>query len=160
MIVSRNSYRIPDEPVTSGLSTVAVQPFWPLLAIMFGGSWLSWPWFAVNAFATGSPTRGRELALVIGGFAGSVALSIGMIAAVQWGALSESAVPYAVIVLTVWKLVVSYVLYNLQSRSFHLFEHFGGTVRNGFTVALIGGYLLRQPILKAFASDLWVLVMS
>jgi len=154
------SYRIPDEPVTTGLSTVAVQPFWPLLAIMFGGSWLAWPWFAVNAFATGSPTRGRELALVIGGFAGSAAISVALLAAVQRGALGESAVPYAVIVLTVWKLVVSYVLYGLQSRSFHLFEHFGGTVRSGFALAMVGGFMLRQPVLKAFANQLWVLVMS
>jgi hypothetical protein len=154
------SYRIPDEPVASGLSTVAVQPFWPLLAIMFGGSWLSWPWFAVNAFATGSPTRGRELALALGGFAGSAALSVGLIVAVQHGALAGSAIKYAVIILTVWKLVVSYVLYNLQSRSFHLYEHFGGTVRSGFALAILAGFVLRQPILTAFPSDLWTLVMS
>jgi len=154
------SYRIPDEPVSSGLSTMAVQPFWPLLAIMFGGAWLSWPWFAFNAFATGSPTRFRELALAIGGFAGSTAISVGLLTAVQRGALSESAVPYAVIVLTVWKLVVSYALYAWQGRSFHLYEHFGGTVRSGFALAMVAGFVLRNPILKAFPGDLWTLVMG
>ena len=127
---------------------------------MFGGAWLSWPWFAFNAFAIGSPTRFRELALAIGGFAGSAAISMGLLTAVQQGALSGSAVRYAVIVLTVWKLVVSYVLYGWQSRSFHLYEHFGGTVRSGFALAMVAGFVLRNPILKAFPGDLWTLVMG
>jgi hypothetical protein len=154
------SYRIPDEPTASGLSSMAVQPLWPLLAVMFGGAWLSWPWFAFNAFATGSPTRGRELALAAGGFAGSAAISLGLFALIQRGALTQSSVRYAFILLTVWKLFVSYVLYRLQSRSFHLYEHFGGTVRSGFAVAVVAAYMLRAPILKAFASDLWQLVMG
>jgi hypothetical protein len=65
-----------------------------------------------------------------------------------------------VIVLTVWKLVVSYLLYGLQSRSFHLYEHFGGTVRNGFALAMVAGFVLRNPILTAFPGDLWTLVMG
>jgi hypothetical protein len=154
------SYRIPDEPTASGLSTVAVQPFWPLLAVMFGGSWLSWPWFALNAFATGSPTRGRELALAVGGFAGSAVISVGLILLAQREILTASSAPYAVIVLTVWKLVVSYILYMLQNRSFHLYEHFGGGVRNGFAAAMVGGWIGRKIVLTAFASQLWVLVMS
>lgn len=160
MIGSTASYRIPDEPVSSGLSGLAVQPVWPLLAVMFGGPWLSWPWFALNAFATGSPTRGRELALAIGGFAGSAAISVGLILLVQQGILTSSSVPYAVIVLTVWKLVVSYFLYMSQNRSFHLYEHFGGGVRNGFAAVLLGGWVGRKIVLTAFASQLWVLVMG
>jgi hypothetical protein len=160
MIGSTMSYRIPDEPVSSGLSTMSVQPFWPLLAIMFGGAWLSWPWFAFNAFATGSPTRVRELALAAGGFAGSAAISLGLIVLAQHGILTTSSARYAVILLTVWKLMVTYLLYVLQNRSFHLYEHFGGGVRNGFPAVLLGGWFGRKIVLTAFASQLWTLVMS
>ena len=153
-------YRIPDEPTTNGLSSMAVQPLWPLLAIMFGGAWLSWPWFAFNGFATGSPTRWRELALAIGGFAGSAALSLGLFGLIDRGVITESTVQYAFVSITVWKLVVSYALYTLQSRSFHLYQHFGGTIRSGFPLAVVGGFMLRSMILGTFASDLWKLVVS
>ena len=153
-------YRIPDEPTTSGLSSMAVQPLWPLLAIMFGGAWLSWPWFAFNAFATGSPTRGRELALAIGGFVGTVAIALGLSGLIYGGVITKSTAPYAFVSVTVWKLVVSYVLYSLQSRSFHLYEHFGGSVRSGFPLAVVAGFMLRTAVLGAFASNLWKLVVS
>jgi hypothetical protein len=154
------SYRIPDEPTSSGLSTVAVQPFWPLLGVMFGGVWLSWPWFALNGFAVGSPTRGRELALAVGGFAGNAAISLGIIALAHAGLLKGSGLSYAVVVLTVWKLVVSYFLYVLQTRSFHLYEHFGGAVRNGLPAVVMAGWVGRNVVLSAFHTDLWFLMLS
>ena len=51
------AYHIADEPAASPLSKYAVSPLWPMLAVMFGGAWLAWPWFAVNAFAIGSASR-------------------------------------------------------------------------------------------------------
>jgi hypothetical protein len=154
------AYRIPDEPSFGGLSTVAVQPFWPLVAVMFGGAWLSWPWFALNGFAVGSPTRFRELALAVGGFAGSLAISIGILILAGRGTLAGSGISYAIVVLTVWKLLVSYLLYTLQSRSFHLYEHFGGTVRQGYMALALGGFFLRKTVLTAVASQVWILVMG
>lgn len=154
------TYRIPDEPSPGGLSTVAVQPFWPLLGVMFGGVWFSWPWFALNGFAVGSPTRGRELALAAGGFAGNAAISLGIIALAHSGVLKGSGLSYAVVALTVWKLVVSYVLYTLQNRSFYLYEHFGGAVRNGLPAVVMAGWVGRRVVLSAFATDLWYLLVS
>ena len=154
------AYRIPDEPAFGGLSTVAVQPFWPLVAVMFGGAWLSWPWFVLNGFAVGSPTRFRELALAIGGFAGSLAISLGILILAGRGTLAGSGISYAIVVLTVWKLLVSYLLYTLQSRSFHLYEHFGGTVRQGYLAFALGGFFLRKTVLTAVASQVWILVLG
>ena len=154
------SYRILDDPLPGRLAQVAVNPLWPLLAVMFGGSWLSWPWFALNGFAVGSPTRKRELALAVGGFAGTLGLAIGLGYLAGTRVLTGVAVQYAFVSLTVWKLAVSYLLFHLQNRSFHLYEYYGGTVRNGLAVALLGGFLARRPVLEAVDSALWRVVLS
>lgn len=154
------SYRIRDEPRLGALSTVAVQPFWPLLGVMFGGAWLSWPWFALNGYAVGSPTRGRELALAVGGFVGSAAIIVGLAVLAQSGVIEGVGVRYALVALTVWKLVVSYVLYAWQSRSFHLYEHFGGEVRNGLPVVLLAGFLGRKAVFGAFSNNFWMYLLG
>ena len=33
---------VADEPLPGPLQRIAVNPFWPLLAVMFGGAWVSW----------------------------------------------------------------------------------------------------------------------
>jgi hypothetical protein len=154
------SYHISDEPSPGGLSNWAVHPMWPLLAVMFGGAWLSWPWFAWNAFAVGSPTRRRELVVAIAGFAGSVGLAFALAVFAVQEVLTGVALRYAIVSVTVWKLAVSYWLYSLQGRSFHLFEHYGGVVRNGLLVVLLGGMLGRRLVLPAVDSGLWRLVVS
>jgi len=45
-----DGYRIADEPRPGALSQLAVNPLWPLLAVMLGGTWIAWPWFALNTF--------------------------------------------------------------------------------------------------------------
>ena len=64
-----------------------------VLAIMFGGAWLSWPWFVFNGFVVGSPTRKKELALVLVGFAGNFVLSMGLGGLMASEMLPESAGP-------------------------------------------------------------------
>lgn len=137
-------YRILDEPRPGALARWAVNPLWPLLAIMFGGAWISWPWFAVNAFAIGSPTRWRELALAVGGFVGTAALFFALLTAEANGLLGGVAIEYAVVFLVVWKLAVSYWLYVLQGRTFGLFEYFHGSTRNGMLVVFAGYFLSRR----------------
>ena len=44
-LVTGSGYRIADEPRPGAMEHLAVDPLWPFLAIMFGGAWLSWPWF-------------------------------------------------------------------------------------------------------------------
>ena len=64
-----NRYRIADEPAPGSLAVVATSPLWPFIAVMLGGVWLSWTWFAVNSFAVGSPSRRREIIWIVAGLA-------------------------------------------------------------------------------------------
>ena len=139
--MATSGYRIEDEPLPGPLQRIAVNPFWPLLAVMFGGAWVSWPWFLVNGFAIGSPTRRREVAIVVAGLAGSVVLVVALLALAGSGSLDRPTLRYAAVGLTVWKLGVSYWLYTLQSRCFGLYEHFGGPVRNGVLVLIAAAFL-------------------
>ena len=77
--MSSTTYHLADEPRPGGLAHLAVQPFWPLLAMMLAGSWLALPWFVVNALAVGSPTRGKEIGLAVLAFAGSLGLVLAVI---------------------------------------------------------------------------------
>lgn len=144
-------YRILDEPRPGALANLAVNPLWPLLAVMFGGTWLSWTWFAVNAFAVGSPTRWRELGLSVGGFVGTTGLVLALLVLADQGIVEGVGIAYALVALVVWKLLVSYWLYALQSRTFALFEYFEGTAKNGLAVVFIG-YFLGRRLLSGVAS--------
>lgn len=154
------SYHIEDEPRPGALQTVAVRPFWPLLGVMLGGAWLAWPWFVLNSVAVGSPTLKRELAWAAGGFAGSAVLIFGILHLHLNGLLAEPSLPYALLALTVWKLWVSYRLFVLQSRTFELYEYFGGEVKNGMLVVLAALFFARQALLTNLPSDFLVLLLQ
>lgn len=151
------SYRVLDEPNPGGFSHLAVNPLWPLLAVMLGGVWLSWPWFVLNAFAVGSPTRSRELGLALGGLVGTA----GLLVLLGWlryqDLLGDVGFSYAVVGLVVWKLLVSYWLYVLQARTFGLYEYFGGTVRNGALVVVLA-FFLRPRVLAGLPGFLQVIL--
>lgn len=151
------SYRVLDEPNPGGFSHLAVNPLWPLLAVMLGGVWLSWPWFVLNAFAVGSPTRSRELGLALGGLGGTA----GLLVLLGWlryqDLLGDVGFSYAVVGLVVWKLLVSYWLYVLQARTFGLYEYFGGTVRNGALVVVLA-FFLRPRVLAGLPGFLQVIL--
>jgi hypothetical protein len=155
----RDAYRIEDEPRPGALARYAVQPLWALLAVMFAGSWLSWPWFAFNGAAVGSPTLRREVGWVVAGFAGRALLIAGILFAAGTGRLPRQAVPYALLPLTLWTLGVSYVLHSLQSRSFQLYQHYGGTLRSGLPVVM-AGFLIRRLALQSAASGLVALLLG
>lgn len=151
------SYRVLDEPNPGGFSHLAVNPLWPLLAVMLGGVWLSWPWFVLNGFAVGSPTRSRELGLALGGLVGTA----GLLVLLGWlryqDLLGDVGFSYAVVGLVVWKLLVSYWLYVLQARTFGLYEYFGGTVRNGALVVVLALFL-RPRVLAGLPGFLQVIL--
>ncbi len=151
------AYRIADEPRPGSLAHLAVNPVWPLFAVMFGGAGFSWTWFVVNGAALGSPTRRREIGWAIGGLIGGLAMILGIFYLFERELLGELALRYSLIGLTVWKLAVSYWLFMLQSRSFHLYEHFGGTVRNGALVVFLGYFLTRQ--LYQALPPVWLLLL-
>ena len=155
-----SGYRIADEPKPGALERFAVDPMWPFFAIMFGGAWLSWPWFIVNGFAVGSPTRYRELAVAIGGLALSAAALFGLLYARTVGWLPENSLPYLILAVVVIKLGVTYSLHVMQADTFELYKYYGGVARNGFVV-LIVAYLLSQqagPRLLEAAPFLYILL--
>ncbi|MES2638386.1 MAG: hypothetical protein V4850_02860 [Myxococcota bacterium] len=153
------SYRLPDEPRPGALGQIVVHPMWPLLAVMFGGVWLSWPWFIVNAWALGSPTRVRETLTVVAGLVGSCALLAGLFVFAGMTDMPPDAIDYLLVVLVIWKLGVSYLLAELQGRSFAVYEWYGGIARNGLFVALAGGMFLRPRVAAALDSGLLQLVL-
>jgi hypothetical protein len=144
-------YQILDEPNPGALASVAVNPMWPLLGAMLGGLWLAVPWFIVNAFAMGSPTRGREVALALTTLAGSFAVAFGLIVFAGTLDLSKEQIRYLVIVPTLWKIGMAYALYVVQRRTFALFEYYGGNVRSPLVV-LIVATLVRPQLLASIKS--------
>lgn len=153
-------YRIPDEPLPTGLAHLAVDPLWPMLAQMLAGSWLALPWFAVNAQALGSPTRVREWALALASLLGSVALVFALAAAAGMGWLAGAWLQVAVLSVVCLKLAIAYALYFHQARVFELFEHFGGTARNGLVVLVIAAVFGRAWVLERIGNALVKLVLS
>jgi hypothetical protein len=140
-------YRILDEPRPGALAQYAVNPTWPFLALMLAGGWLAWPWFVFNAIALGSSNRSREILWVVGGLLGTLVVLGGLIAtSALFGATVEPAIPYLRILPIVWKLLVGYVVFGSQQRSFQLFEWFGGAPKNGM-FALIAGVVLKAKLL-------------
>lgn len=150
------SYQIVDEPRPGRLAYLAVQPLWVFLGALLGGGWLAWPWFALNAVAVGSATRGRELWLVAAGVSGSLVAFLGIMALTA--ALGDGAwLKYALLPITLYKLAIYYFLFMAQSRSAELFTYFGGTHRSGAPV-MIAGALLRSAVLDLWHSPLWWVV--
>lgn len=135
------TYRILDEPSPGALSRYAVNPFWPMLSTMMAGGWLGVPWFVFNAFALGSATKKGETVLAVGALLVPTACLLGFAVVGQALQLPGWIGPYVRIAFTVIKLAFAYVIWSKQERSRALFEHFGGSVRNGAPVLMAGVYL-------------------
>ena len=151
-------YRIVDEPQPGPLAKLGVDPMWPLFAFMLAGSWLGWVWFVVNGHAVGSPTRRKELVLVAGGVAGAVFLAMLFGWLIASGVLARNMTWVVFLVITLWKLGVSYWLFELQRRSFELYRYFGGPSRNGLAVVALG-YLARPTVAGLLPNGFWFLVV-
>ena len=134
--MNRAGYAILDEPRPGALSRYVVNPFWPLIAMMMVGTWLAGPWFIFNAYAIGSATRKSETWLIVGSAVSTLAFIM------LFGAFADvvpaGTTPYARIVLAVIKLSFAYLVFMRQERSLALFEYYGGQVRNGAIVLLVG----------------------
>jgi hypothetical protein len=153
-------YVIPDEPQPSGLGHLVVRPSAPLLATMLAGAWLAWPWFALNAFALGSPTRRKEVVLCAIAFAGTAALAIALVLLHERGVVvGLTAIRLALLGIATWKLAMAYWVCTVQSRTFHVYEHYRGVVRNPARV-LIAGAILRAFVIGLVDSDLWRIILA
>ncbi len=154
------TYHIADEPIETSLSAYVVQPSMPLLAAMLAGAWLSWPWFAFNAIAMGSPTKKKEIALVVTAFVVTAVLAAILIALVRSDVIESSLIiRLSVLAIVTFKLAITYYIATVQSRTFHVYQYYGGHVRNAMPI-LSGGYFLRTIIIGLFAHPLWVIVVS
>ncbi|HEX5750880.1 MAG TPA: hypothetical protein VFZ09_31940 [Archangium sp.] len=142
------TYRILDEPRPGTLGHLVVNPVFPLLSLMMGGAWLGVPWFIFNGFAMGSTTRRKETALAVLLVPMTLLLILLLGTLVRLEVLTAASAPYAGVGITVWKLAVGYVLFNLQQRGFALHEYYGGVVRNGALV-LVASIFLGPRVLMA-----------
>lgn len=150
-------YRLPDEPAPGALERYAVDPMWPLLAVMLAGSGAGLVWFVLNGLALGSPTRTKEWLMAGASVMGSAALLVLIHHMRAIGLLGEAQLPYAMLSITVLKLAAAYGIYVMQARCYELWQHYGGSGRNGAPVlmllAILGPGLMGverwPPLLKA-----------
>lgn len=141
-------YRLPDEPLPSGLARFAVDPMWPLLALMLAGSGIGLAWFAFNSVALGSPTRAREWLYAALALAGSalLLLLLGLAASQSW--LDPRQLRYAALSLLALKITLAYMIYMLQLRPHELWTYHGGESANGLPALVLLG-LLARPLLAS-----------
>ncbi|MCW8891373.1 MAG: hypothetical protein OQL20_12005 [Sedimenticola sp.] len=141
-------YRITDEPAPGAMSALVVNPLWPFIAVMFGGVWLSWSWFALNGVAVGSPSKNKEWMLIAGGLLGAVMLMLGLMYLADSGLVEQVYLKYLFLILVVWKLGITYALYALQSHTIELYEYYGGTIKNGVLV-VVASFFVSPMILSS-----------
>jgi hypothetical protein len=158
--MAQAAYKLPDEPSPGILQNLVVNPMWPLLAIMFVGAWLALPWFVFNAFAIGSPTRIKELLITVAGWLGIFLLAVAVVKCFEALALADSNLKYGFQLVVIAKLGVAYWLYFLQSRTFEIYEHFNGMVRNGLLPVIVGTMFLRKDILSLVDNVVWVMAVG
>jgi hypothetical protein len=154
------TYQIADEPIDTPWRHLVVRPSMPLLASMVCGAWLAWPWFAFNAFAMGSPTRRRELALCGIAVGGTAVLGFVVLALARAGVIeSVTVLRLALLGIATWKLAMAYVVCGLQQRTFHVYEYYGGPVRQAMIVIGLG-YSLRSVVLDLIDDPLWWIIVA
>ena len=127
---------------------------------MLCGSWLSFPWFAINALALGSPTAKREVKLCLFAMAGIVALAFGIYGLVHVGVIeSRLALRLALLGLDGFKLGCAYLIARIQLRTFEVYTYYGGAVQKTMVVIMAGRFL--RPILFSLsASPIWHAIIS
>ena len=139
-------YRIPDEPLPSGLARHAVSPIWPLLAVMFAGFAAGMAWFAFNLHALGSPSRLRQWALIVAGLLGAPLYALAVFAAADGGHLGDTAMRYALLGVPVLKIALAYALLLHQLPLAELLEYYERPLKNGMPALLMLGILAHALI--------------
>jgi hypothetical protein len=159
------TYRIQDEPVGGRSRIPALDPFWPFIAMMFGGAWLGAAAFSVNAWILRGPTWGREIGLAIAILIGAPVIFAGLLALGVAGVLPDAAFKYAGLLIVAWKLALAYWIFFRQQSSYALYEYFGGAVNQaqalpiGMLLVFVGGYL-KSAVMTVFDSPYWRIMVS
>ncbi len=158
-MTNTQAYRIIDEPRPSGLSRFAVNPVWPLLGIMFVGSWLVFPWFAFNAFALGAPKRKLLAIAAIGVFPALLAIiwALGTALYSEW--IGESTLRYLILSLVAIKLGAAYWLYYRQAPAFEIFSYYQEVPNTGIWVLAAAYFLEARLIGPAIDGSIWSLIL-
>ena len=149
-------YRIPDEPRPGPLAEWAVNPFWPLLAMMLGGAWIGLPWFLFNGYAIGSATFTKEAVITVLTPVVAVALLFLGLVVMQSADWPQRALNYIIVFVTAAKLGGGYWLYSTQSPSFEIYEWFGGKVRQGMILAIVASVARSYVVGPAFKASIWL----
>lgn len=153
-------YQLPDEPQPTAFNQYVVRPDGPLLAAMMCGAWLAWPWFVFNAYAMGSPTKRKELALCCAAISGTGALAMVVLALMDAGVIiSATSIQIAMLGIAAFKMAMAYYVSNVQSRTFSVYEYYGGMVRSAFPVIVAGTYV-RSVILELVDDPIWEIIVS
>ncbi|HET9626594.1 MAG TPA: hypothetical protein VFP84_34765 [Kofleriaceae bacterium] len=154
------TYQIADEPIETSLRAYVVRPATPLLALMAGGAWLAWPWFAFNAIAMGSPTRRKEVAMCVAAFVGTGVLAAIAIALYDAGIL-PAGLParLAILAIVAFKLGITYAIHSVQERTFHVYEYYGGPIFDARRV-LVVAWLLKGVVIGLIDHPLWIIIVS
>jgi len=153
------SYAIADEPHDTAWKHLVVTPSGPLLAEIVVGSWLSLPWFVVNAIVLGSPTKRKEIALcvvqlMITALLGSLLLWADDRELIE----SRTLLQLAMLVIVSWKVYLAYAITTIQQRAYQVFELYGGTAK-ATTFVIAGGMLLRPYVQGLFDDPLWDIIV-
>jgi len=160
--MARDTYILDDEPTDTGkLQPYIVDPMWPLLAVMMAGTWLGWPWLLLNGRALGSPHWQRQVRLLALGLGVTTLLALLIVALLNADIIrTRTQLQLALLVVTVWKLAISYKVHALQLGTFELYRYYGAEVRSGLRVVVLGAYVGRALMLGLFDSALWIIIIS
>ena len=157
------AYRIQDEPIGDRRGLPAFDPFWPLLAMMFGGAWIGTAAFAYNAWVLRGPTWTREIGLAVATLVGAPVILFGLAILRSSDMLPGSSLSYAMLLIVAWKLGLAYWMLFLQQNSHALYEYFGGyhgrAMQLGVLIVFAGGFL-KGHVVDAFASPFWQVMVS
>lgn len=159
------SYHIQDEPIGGRRAVPALDPFWPLIAMMFGGAWLGTAAFAFNAWVLRGPTWGREMGLALATLIGAPVILFGLAILRSADMLPGSALYYAMLLIVAWKLGLAYWIFFLQQNSYALYEYFNGAANQARVVPLgallvFAGGFLKPQVVQAIASPFWQVMVN
>ena len=136
-----STYHLIDEPRPGPIAHLTVDPMWPLLGYMLGSPFFSWIWYAFNSYVLGSPTKRKEIPLILTGVIGVFGWIIAAGYFKSNGTINDQTLPYLRLMLTIFTLTISYMLYVIQNRTFEIYEYFGGKVMSGIPGLLVAIFL-------------------